>query len=296
MILTWRYVEVPFRQDINTDQRHQLPLDINDEDITVNGLLKEPRTSNSESTTTVSVAIHTIRIRQLWARIQSSVYPQVGGEASPQSLALIENFKSELSLWLESAPEQLTSNREHNNAFGGSEWYSLMYHQSILLLYRHQLVRGGTTPPSVFTECAYSGQIICMIYRQLYISQRLNDTWGALHVLFLGGVTFLHCLWSSAETRAIYRQDKVSAICTSCMITLAIMAERWSAVEPYRDAFEMLSSATQTMLAEIPNSKSTPSMPVISSGGYDQFSGYLSYMSELGMCSSVEELLSSMVE
>ena len=273
-------------------------MDVNDEDITINGPLKPARTSNAGASTTVSAAIHTIQLRQLWASIQSSVYPQVGVETTTQSLALIESFKNELSTWLASAPEQLESNRIHNNAFGGPEWFALMYHQSILLLYRHRLVqsRGDTTSSTAYIDCAHSAQSICMIYRQLYVSQRLNDTWGALHVLFLGGVTFLHCMWSSSEVRSIYRQDKVSAICTSTMIVLAIMAERWSAVAAYRDAFEMLSSATQTMLADISISSSSPSMPVISSGGYDQFTDYLAYMSEVGMCSSVEDLLTSMVE
>ena len=80
------------------------------------------------------------------------------------------------------------------------------------------------------------------------------------------------------------------------MIMLAIMAERWAAVEPYRDAFEMLASATQTMLAETSAASMVPSGPVIPLGVHDQFTGYLSYMGEVGMCSSVEELLATMVE
>ncbi|KAK5180756.1 hypothetical protein LTR44_007070 [Exophiala sp. CCFEE 6388] len=276
----------------------EFPSDMNDEDITVNELLKEPRSSHAQPITTVSSAIHTIRLRQLWARMQSAVYPQVGAETSTQSTSALEDFKKEFARWLESAPEQLASNRANNNAFGSKEWFQLMYHHSILLLYRHRLVqpRGPATPSSIFIDCADSSQSICMIYRQLYFTQRLNDTWGALHVLFLAGVTFLHCLWSSPETRMIYRLDKVSSICTSIMIVLAIMSERWTAVEAYRDAFEMLSGATQTMLVEASTASTAPSRPVLSSGGYDQFTDYLYCMNEVGMCSSVEELLSSMVE
>jgi hypothetical protein len=271
-------------------------LDIDDEYITMNGLTESPRTRGTEPPTTLSAAIHTIRLRQLWARIQSSVYPQVEAESPVQAPSIVEAFKAELCDWLDAAPEQLSSNRMHNNAFGSREWFDLMYHHSILLLYRYRLVHHRGDGGLIYTDCAHSAQSICMTYRQLYVSQRLNDTWGALHVLFLGGVTFLHCLWSSRETRMIYRQDKVSAICTSIMIVLAIMAERWSAVEAYRDSFEMLSTATQTMLAETSHASGPPTMPVISSTGYDQFTDYLSYMTEVGMCSSVEELLSNMVE
>ncbi|EXJ82089.1 hypothetical protein A1O1_08158 [Capronia coronata CBS 617.96] len=276
----------------------EFPSDINDEDITIDRLLREPRRSHTEPATTVSSAIHTIRLRQLWAKMQSVVYTQVGAEAS---IGIVEAMKKEFTMWLESAPEQLASNRMNNNAFASREWFSLMYHHSILLLYRHRLVqpRGVSTSASVFTDCAHSSQAICMIYKQLYLSQRLNDTWGALHVLFLAGVTFLHCLWSSPETRAAYRPDKVSTICTSIMIVLAVMSERWTAVEAYRDSFEMLSTATQTMLYEISTASAAstaPSGPVISSEGGDQFTDYLSYMTEIGMCATVEELLSTMVE
>lgn len=258
-----------------------------------------PRSSTLAPVTTVSAAIHTIRLRQIWARIQSAVYPQVGAEIlHQQSLSILESLKGELTAWMESAPEQLASNRMHNNAFASKEWWSLMYHHSILLLYRHRLVQnlGATNPSSVYIECAQSAQSICMIYRNLYVTQRLNDTWGALHVLFLGGTTFLYCLWSSRETRIMFRQDKVAGICTSIMIVLSIMAERWSAVAAYRDAFEMLSSATQTMLAEASITSSAPSLPAISAIGHEQFTDYLSYMTEVGMCSSVEDLLSSMVD
>jgi gamma-glutamyl:cysteine ligase YbdK (ATP-grasp superfamily) len=72
------------------------------------------------------------------------------------------------------------------------------------------------------------------------------------------------------------------------------MAERWSAVKPYRDAFDMLSTATQSMLAEAGSMLTNATMPVLSS--HDQFLGYLSSMSEIGMCPSVEQLLTGMID
>lgn len=276
-------------------------MDINDEHITVSGLLAEPRRSKADLITTVSAAIHIIRVNKIWARIQSLIYPQTGLEALDNtSLALIDNFQSELKEWLDNAPDQLPSNRAHNNAFGSPEWFRLIYHHSILLLHRqvlvshHSSVRPEVTA-SKYLKCAQSAQAICTIYRQLYISQRLHDTWGALHLLFLGGVTFVHCLWVSPETRAAFRLDKVATTCTSCMVVLAVMAERWAAVQPYRDAFDMLSNATQTMLAEGESVPTAPAMPILSSSGNDQLSDYLSHMAELGMCSSVEALLSNMI-
>ena len=231
------------------------------------------------------------------------MYPQTGADRPVQMMSsmLADTFMADLKTWLESAPEQLPSNRAYNNAYGSPEWFQLMYHHSILLLHRRRLVSPGEslgadqTPASVYIDCATSAQAICQLYRQLYISQRLNDTWGSLHVLFLGGVTFLHCLWARAETRAVFRLDKVASTCTSCMIVLAVMSERWTAVEPYRDAFDMLATATQAMMAETPMTLVTPVMPVLSSSGNEQLTDYLSSMAEIGMCSSVEALLTNMI-
>lgn len=282
----------------------QLPCDIDDDKITVSGLLGEPR-YGSEPPTTVSSAIHTVRLRQLWARIQASMYPQ-NNASSPDAITssiLAEGFKTDLQDWLNSAPDQLVENRRHNNAYASHSWFQLMFHHSILLIHRHRLVTAGRgedkeyLPSSVYLDCASSAQSICHLYRQLYISHRLNDTWGALHVLFLGGVTFLHCLWMSPEVRAEYRLDKVATTCTSCIVVLAVMAERWSAVQSYRDAYDMLSGATQAMLAESLTAVMPPELPVFATIGhdYEQISDYLSSMAEIGMCPSVEALLQDMI-
>lgn len=262
------------------------------------GVTGDVRNPQMNPSTTISAAIHTLRVRQIWARIQVLMYPQTGREI-PTDPSLANAFKMELDQWLASAPEQLASNKELNNAFGSHEWFEISYHHSILLLYRHALVQDRLDVAmwqSVHMSCANSGQRICLLYRQLYLSQRLNDTWGALHVLFLGGITFLYCLWTSIEVRRAYRLDKVSSICTSCIIVLAVMTERWSAVKPYRDAFDMLASATQSMLAGGEALVTEASVPVFSSHGQDQFMTYLSSMSEVGMCSSVEHLLSGMID
>ncbi|XXH00784.1 hypothetical protein Hte_007135 [Hypoxylon texense] len=280
----------------------EYPLDIDDENITVSCLLAEPRTSSAQPVTTVSSSIHTIRARQIWGRIQNLMYPQIGTESTAEMRSMIiQSFRDELKNWLDTAPDQLSSNKAHNNAFGCAEWFELMYHHSILLLHRHSLVSFQQSPNEdgardpAFLECAQAAERICMLYRQLYITQRLNDTWGALHVLFLGAITFLYCLWVSPETRATYRSDRVSAACTSCMVVLAVMAERWAGVRPYRDTFDMLASATQTMFAESQANPSMHALPALSSG-HDELSSNLIDMAELGMCSSIEDLLTMMIQ
>ncbi|KAL3295207.1 flavin-binding monooxygenase [Colletotrichum asianum] len=283
-------------------------LDIDDENITPTGFLAQARTSNLEPATVVSSALHTIRLRRIWARMQRTIYRETHSVAPHRNSSSTQKFKDELRAWMGAAPEQLVEGCAANNAFGSPEWYKLMYHHSILLLHRRRLVvrqrsshdQSRWAAPecddaSVYLDCASSSQAICELYRTLYLSQRLNDTWGALHVLFLAGLTYVHCLWNSPETRDTIRRDIVSSTCTSCMIVLAVMSERWDAVAPYRDTFEALSNATQAMLVDLETASCMPSGPVLSSLQADQVSNYFAGMADIGMCSSVEQLLMDMI-
>ncbi|CAI6095303.1 unnamed protein product [Clonostachys chloroleuca] len=275
----------------------EFPLDIDDSNLTADGVLCEPRTNPADLSTTMSGAIHTIRLRRIWARIQGLVYPQVSGEINTIMPSLINNLRQELDEWLETSPPQLASNVEHNNAFGSREWFEGMYHHSILLLHRKGLTdTRNRPPPETFLACARSGAAICTGYRQFYLNNRLTDTWAGLHNLFLGGVTFLYCLWSSPETRANFRLDSVSNICMACNVVLSITAERWPCAAAHRNTFDMLTNATMSMLVETNTTSSEPSFPILPSSATDQFSGYFANMAEVGVSTSVEELLSNMLD
>lgn len=240
--------------------------------------------------------------------MQRTIYRETHSVAPHRNSSSTQKFKDELRAWMDAAPEQLVEGCAANNAFGSPGWYKLMYHHSILLLHRRRLVvrqrsshdQSRWAAPecddaSVYLDCASSSQAICELYRTLYLSQRLNDTWGALHVLFLAGLTYVHCLWNNPETRNTIRRDIVSSTCTSCMIVLAVMSERWDAVAPYRDTFEALSNPTQAMLVDLETASCMPSGPVLSSLQADQVSNYFAGMADIGMCSSVEQLLMDMI-
>ncbi|EHY58965.1 hypothetical protein HRR83_001770 [Exophiala dermatitidis] len=102
----------------------------------------------------------------------------------------------------------------------------------------------------IFLSCLRAAERTCHIYRRHFLGRPTNYTWAALHELFLAGLTYLHCLWTSPAARAVTRQGQVSNTCTDCTIVLVIIAERWSAAAPYRDIFEALANLTMTMMDE----------------------------------------------
>ena len=250
----------------------------------------------------MSAAVHTLKVRRIWGDIQSFIYPIDPSRPDPAASATaVETFRQRLRAWWDEVPVPDAEN-SYGVSFGSNKWFLLSYHHSILLLHRGRLVKVGAeaAEPSpeltaVYLECADSAATICRTYQELYMGAVISTTWGALHVLFLGGLTFLHCLWTSKAAREAYRKDHVSSICTACTIVLVVMAERWSAAAPYRDTFNALAAATQSMLVEEEVSHRVPSLPAIDTRQQGDMAKFLSNIEEVGMCDSVEHLLGELV-
>lgn len=188
--------------------------------------------------------------------------------AGPESR--VAEFRAELETWYRTRPPVPTdAARDALVLFGCEDWFSTNYSFTILLLYRAQLAdRSAAQRPdtvsadnhnhsddnddddSVFLDCFTAAGDVCRRYRRQFVGRAVGYTWQALHFLFLAGLTYLHCLWTSRAVRRHARHDRVSGTCTDCTLLLAVMAERWEGVAPYRDIFEALAARTLTMLVE----------------------------------------------
>lgn len=134
--------------------------------------------------------------------------------------------------------------------FASLDEYKSTYSEALLLLYRGQLTSKDAAEDSVFLECMQAASDICQASKRLYIGKPINYTWSSLHVIFLAGLTSVHCLWSSPAVRQTVRIDTVSNTFTTCTMLLAIIAERWERAAPYRDLFEALASRAMAMLVD----------------------------------------------
>ncbi|CAM1503321.1 Fc.00g080970.m01.CDS01 [Cosmosporella sp. VM-42] len=231
----------------------ELPLDIDDENITPGGLLKEPRSSYDDPPTNMTGAIHVIKLRRLWSKISDNIYPPITKSGENQGLAkkpLIDGLAQELEEWHNSIPYPPDhSGSDPLSVFASHEWFRLAYDHSVLILYRHWITH--VPPPGeeqcvdeAFETCSARAREMCLLYRRLYQSQTIQFTWGSLHILFLGGLTYLYCLWRSAKVREKARRMDVINTCMACNTVLVIIAERWSQATTYRDIFELLSEKT----------------------------------------------------
>ncbi|KAJ3950099.1 uncharacterized protein N0V96_001237 [Colletotrichum fioriniae] len=207
-------------------------------------------------------------------------------------------LRQELEEWRAKTPDQLNYSRAHPlSVFTSRSWFQLAYDHSILLLYRHYMMGGlpanHPTPDGtgggghgatlndneaterVLEECAVRAREMCMLYRRVYQSSSVQFTWGSLHILFLGGLTYLYCLWRSKRVRDSTRQADVVTTCMACTTVLIIIAERWNLATSYRDIFEALSQRTISMIcndgqkpaaAAAPGGVNNTSLPAIGPG------------------------------
>lgn len=245
----------------------------------------------------MSPSLHFIQLRRIWANIQSldnSTWMEQPNSIITNSTHHQTSEKIDLQLreWFEKAPMEPSN----STLFSGRDWLSLSFHHSILLLHRRRLIVGSDHPAVAQShlKCAESAMQICRLYRGMYFTNTVSFTWGALHVLFLAGLTFLHSLWTSKEVREARRRDVVGT-CTSCTIVLVIMGERWSVAQPYRDLFNLLADATQAMLSESIDGAHRQ-LPAMRRSDDASIPGLLDGISGVGIDRSAEMLLNDMVE
>lgn len=180
----------------------EMPLDLQDEHVTREGLKRQPR-ATGEPATSMTGAIHIIKLRRLWSKFANTLYPTTITRAMPHSTTrqvLAGDLRQELEEWYAAVPEPMDYPSSSTlSVFASKAWFQLAYYHSILLLYRHYI----TLPPApgeeesvarAFEECVRRSREMCLLYRRLYQNSSIQFTWGSLHILFLGGITYLYCL------------------------------------------------------------------------------------------------------
>lgn len=236
----------------NHETRIKLPLDLDDEYITPAGLLRAARNPGTEPPTHITGAIHAVKLRQLWSKFSNTLYPITFQTHHIYDEATVQALRRELDDWRQACPDRLSCPELQSlSVWASEEWFQVAYNHSVLLLYRHHITMplgANEKLEKVMEECYVHAREICLAYRRIYQKQSIQFTWGSVHILFLGGLTYLYCLWRSKALREKIRQGDVATTCMACNAVLIIVAERWNLATTYRDIFETLSQRTIDMV------------------------------------------------
>ncbi|ETS85352.1 hypothetical protein PFICI_03377 [Pestalotiopsis fici W106-1] len=256
--------------------------------------------SPESSTTNLKRAIHTFRVRHLLSQIHSFVYSKSPAccFSKERHDRHIQHLRNKLEAWKSSIPAITCTTDPPMSLFGTSDWFALEYDYAILQLYRVKMVDPQADPGDpVFLECMGAAERICHHYRRQFPGGPASFTWVALHELFLAGLTYVHCLWASPAVRNAQRHGQVRDTCTNCTIVLVVMAERWSAVAPYRDLFEILANRTIRLIETDEHDQMDPiDIPTITGGQENEEAENWAHcmlpVFEAGMSNGYNDLLS----
>jgi hypothetical protein len=155
------------------------PVDVDDECITVNGILPSPLGRISSRT----ISLHMFRIRQLQSEIQQILYQTT---EVPRRFSSLENWRRDMEARLQHWCDTVPKNRDQAGCGFNLSFVDLNYQQTRLLLYG--LCPAVPLPsPEAFEIIADSGSKIIKAYRHLRREKSINYTWLACHNLFMAG-------------------------------------------------------------------------------------------------------------
>lgn len=273
-------------------------MDIDDSCITDKTIHGTPRKSLNDPPTSMTRAIHAFRFRRILSNIHTSLYSDVTHTRSNNHVEHIRRLRSEIEDWRASTPPLKAPVGEELSLFVTADSFDTDYNYSILQLYRLQIIDNtGRATDDIFLECMRAAESICHSYRRQFFRKPTTYTWAALHELFLAGLTYLHCLWTSPTAREATQQYLVSNTCSDCTIVLVIMAERWDTAAPYRDIFEALSRHTLSMMASKSRENSTLPGAVTQPDNLDarDLTQSLADIANVGISEGYDSLLSSWI-
>lgn len=278
----------------------QLPLDVDDSLISTSGIASSSGLLSDGGPTSMSNAIHVIRLRQIWAKIHTLVYSGTRLQDTDNETyrASVTQLRQDLEQWRSHIPQFPPRHGQTLSIFSTKAWYELNYNGSILMLYRPQLAEDKKTPDQIFIDCMEAASYICREYRRQYIGTDVKPTWSSLHFLFLAGLTYLHCLWSSPAASRSVRQTEVNKTCNDCTMVLVVIAEMWKGAAPYRDIFETLASHTVSMIVNRSMSSNSSEGPALADPlDREAVTGWISdiQFDDMGMQDIFDDMLAGFV-
>ncbi|KAF9879323.1 hypothetical protein CkaCkLH20_02866 [Colletotrichum karsti] len=275
------------------------PLDIEESQLVPDGVIGSAR-SSTDTPTMMTYAIHGFKVRILLGRIQTALYSDCTIISTEERQKRIQKLSLELDKWWAECPQPRAPPRGGALSFYRTpDFYEINRNYAILMLYRTQMTDTKTpAPDEVFLKCMQAAQNTCHSCRRQFLGKKTAYTWGAVHELFLAGLTYVYCLWTSAAARAASRQDQASSVCTDCTMVLVILAERCKDAAPYRDIFEVLASRTMTMLADLQQGKAVETVAISHGQRYcpEELPQWMEGITHTGYASGVDRLLSELID
>ncbi|KAF5004568.1 hypothetical protein FDECE_8943 [Fusarium decemcellulare] len=231
-----------------------------------------------------SVFVHIVRYRLICGKIINALHRSAKHTtATPNSYEETRaSLAQELQEWhAETAnlplvkSDSTAASPASGSSFRSEEWYRLLYHNGMLMLFRPSPCLNDASTNSIALQHIFdSARESINLYASLHRSRKLNYSWITMHSVFLAGLSYIFALRHHFQALQVPasepRRARLHATPTinqvvndtrACSKVLVAVSERWDLARNCSDLFDRLSDAVVADIVEAQTSP-TPSAAV----------------------------------
>lgn len=257
----------------------QFDLDVNPPDCSF-------QPTSTETFSRTALFVHIVRYRILCGKVLVSLHSglrtahksdETSTVASRDRLgAELEEWRRETTALHLPAVDLSSAIPGDRSSFRAHEWYELLYHNALLMLYRPlpELSPTNSKTPAIIRSIFKAAKQSITLYAHLHRSRRINYTWITLHAVFMAGLSYVYavgrhfrakrCGFSPGQGAPMLHEDptiiEIVNETRACSNVLVAVSERWSGSRNSHEVFHRLSDAVLVDAIELLSNQ--PSQPL----------------------------------
>lgn len=221
-----------------------------------------------------SIFVHIVKYRIICGKILTSLHRNNKAHAtsSVDYEAVREDLSRELQTWhsetanlpLVSSNTPQLSSPARVSSFRSEEWYRLLYHNGMLMLFRPSpCLCDATRNNLVLRRIFESSRESINLYATLHRSKKMNYSWVTMHAVFMAGLSYIYALRNHLQALQNQARDVDKATLQStptinqvvndtraCSKVLVAVSERWDLARTSSELFDRLSDAVVADIVE----------------------------------------------
>ncbi|KAF5018670.1 hypothetical protein F66182_9345 [Fusarium sp. NRRL 66182] len=223
-----------------------------------------------------SVFVHIVRYRLICGKIINALhrsarhvtFQSTSYEEMRTALAReLQEWHTETSSLPLVKSDATAASPESGSSFRSEEWYRLLYHNGMLMLFRPSPCLNDASTNSLALQNIFdSARESISLYASLHRSRKLNYSWITMHSVFLAGLSYIfalrhhfQALHSEPERAQLHQTPRINQVVNdtrACSKVLVAVSERWDVARNCSDLFDRLSDAVVADVVEASTSSS----------------------------------------
>lgn len=277
-----------------------------DEHVTQNNTPLSATYGTPQWSAATSIFVHIVKYRLICGKILNTLHrsskhaPPPGCSGGPTTYHhMREKLELELKGWhAQTDALQLVRNGasaaspENSSSFRCDEWYQLLFHNGMLMLFRPSPVLCDAPRNSAVLQRIYdSSRETIHLYAHLHRSKKMNYSWVTMQYVFMAGLSYIYALrnhvqstqapserWEEPIRSRLQATPTITQVVNStraCSRVLVAVSERWDPARNCSDLFDRLSDAVISDIVDAQSAapaaaaecNTTPQTPMAASMG-----------------------------